>query len=420
MVTVLIVDDDPSAQRLVMRILTKHFDVACLDAPNGAVALDLLLSRPVDLVVLDLEMPVLDGIKTLEVMRQTPTLRALPVVLVTGRPDEDRVRMALQLGLTTVLVKPFSEEALSARVRPILAAAARQRGSERRQARRLALRPQQTVLVVEHDQATRELLAATLHGTVHVTTAENEFVAMSTYASLAPDVVWLGSTSGVWSRTQLQNAIRELPRAKPVSFVGSLPREELAAAAASGAYDAVARRTRDASELETDLVRILEASTAVHVVLRPGGPPVGAILGSLAEIGLAIRPSAAAAPLEVPRTAVASGVLNVADVSVILNLRTSPAGAVELAGQDARRSPDVISEDHALAVLRNSMEAWVSMAATSLAMAGFAAQREHITAIWSQQPPPISGRDHATWRQFATGRGQPLLAIVRLGRSATT
>ena len=413
MPTVLIVDDEPSLRRLVSRYLSSSFDVTCLEAPDGAAALERLVSTPVDVVLLDLDMPVMDGIKALEIMRQTPALRALPVVLLTGRPIESRIKAAMSLGLATVLLKPFSEEALCARVRPILGMHATAGGIERRQAKLLMLREHQTVLVVESDATRRQLLAAALGRAARVTVAENEFVAMTIASTLAPDVVWLGETSGVWSRDQVQSAMRDLPYRQTVNFVASLPKDQLVAAAASGKYAAVIRRTADGAELETELVRVLDPIAAAHVLLRPDSPLVRSIFGSLSEVGLPIT----AAPTEISlagRHAVASAVLNVTGARVVVGVSLPAVGALELADQNGGHGADEASETRALAGLRRAIDAWARLTATSVTLSGLAVEVEPARAQWSDQPPPAIDHRLQSGRHFVTGSGSPLFASLTL------
>jgi EAL domain-containing protein (putative c-di-GMP-specific phosphodiesterase class I)/DNA-binding response OmpR family regulator len=113
---VLITDDDPSIRSFLDAALRREgFDT--LLAENGRQALDRLGERPVDVVLLDLHMPVMDGLRTLREIRASEQFSTLPVILVTGAGDEaDRVR-GLESGADDYLSKPIAVRELAARVR---------------------------------------------------------------------------------------------------------------------------------------------------------------------------------------------------------------------------------------------------------------------------------------------------------------
>jgi two-component system, OmpR family, KDP operon response regulator KdpE len=113
---ILVVDDEPRYQRLLeANLLTEGYEV--LTASDGMQALDTLSATPVDLILLDVMMPKLDGFATCQRIRQYSNV---PIIMLTARGEEqDRVR-GLDLGADDYLVKPFSATELLARVRAVL------------------------------------------------------------------------------------------------------------------------------------------------------------------------------------------------------------------------------------------------------------------------------------------------------------
>jgi CheY-like chemotaxis protein len=105
--TVLIVDDEP-VNRLVLARMVEHFGAHPLEAASGAEALELLGARPVDLVLLDIHMPQMSGIQTLERLRSEPGPNCdVPVVAVTGDTSRHR-REYVALGFDDYANKPIS------------------------------------------------------------------------------------------------------------------------------------------------------------------------------------------------------------------------------------------------------------------------------------------------------------------------
>jgi CheY-like chemotaxis protein len=121
---VLVVDDDPGVRSGLRRILVREFGVEVIEAGDGVKALETLVRQPCDLVLLDMKMPVLDGLRTLQAVRRSPDHGALPVLMLTGTTDAGLVREAARLGVAGYLVKPVEPRLLLERVGEALARAA--------------------------------------------------------------------------------------------------------------------------------------------------------------------------------------------------------------------------------------------------------------------------------------------------------
>lgn len=113
---ILIVDDEPRYLRLLeANLRTEGYEVVA--AQDGLQAIDVFSSQPIDLILLDIMMPRLDGFATCQRIREFSNV---PIVILTARGEEqDRVR-GLDLGADDYLVKPFSATELLARVRAVL------------------------------------------------------------------------------------------------------------------------------------------------------------------------------------------------------------------------------------------------------------------------------------------------------------
>jgi YesN/AraC family two-component response regulator len=104
--TILVVDDDPGTLEMHARIVRAHSAThRVLMARNGREALDTLQSERVDLMLLDLQMPELDGFGVLEAMREKETTRDVPVIVVTGQVLTENDMARLDRGVAIVLSK---------------------------------------------------------------------------------------------------------------------------------------------------------------------------------------------------------------------------------------------------------------------------------------------------------------------------
>jgi CheY-like chemotaxis protein len=104
--TVLIAENE-STNRLLMEQILRFAGYDCRTAGNGREALELLEAGPVDMVLLDLSMPVLDGYLTTQLIRQRPDGADLPIIAVTAHSLSTDRDEALHQGFTDYLTKPF-------------------------------------------------------------------------------------------------------------------------------------------------------------------------------------------------------------------------------------------------------------------------------------------------------------------------
>ncbi|OQY18554.1 MAG: hypothetical protein B6I36_06675 [Desulfobacteraceae bacterium 4572_35.1] len=108
---VMVVDDSLSVRKYASMILEGN-SIDCITATNGLEALEMLDEEEVDLIVTDLEMPVMHGYEFLTEIKRRPALRNIPVAVITSRSGAQHQEKAFSLGAIDYLVKPFDEDAL--------------------------------------------------------------------------------------------------------------------------------------------------------------------------------------------------------------------------------------------------------------------------------------------------------------------
>ena len=109
---ILVVDDDAMNLKRTRMILEKYYNV--LLAESGREALDKIKCEKIDLILLDIAMPVMDGLETFKRMKESNV--EIPVIFLTASGYEDDVRTAINLGAVNYLKKPFFPEELLKRV----------------------------------------------------------------------------------------------------------------------------------------------------------------------------------------------------------------------------------------------------------------------------------------------------------------
>ena len=122
--TLLVVEDEEMLRR-VMKELLEREGFRVFEAADGVAALEELDRHAPDLMVLDLNLPRLDGYGVLSHLRARPATAKLPVIVLTAKGDEESEVRVFEFGATDYLTKPFRARALSARINAILERAAR-------------------------------------------------------------------------------------------------------------------------------------------------------------------------------------------------------------------------------------------------------------------------------------------------------
>jgi chemosensory pili system protein ChpA (sensor histidine kinase/response regulator) len=108
---VMVVDDSVTMRKVTGRVLERHnFEV--VTAKDGIDALERLAERVPDLMLLDIEMPRMDGYELATQMKADPHLRDVPIVMITSRTGEKHRQRAFEIGVERYLGKPYQEPEL--------------------------------------------------------------------------------------------------------------------------------------------------------------------------------------------------------------------------------------------------------------------------------------------------------------------
>ena len=133
MKSIVIVDDSPTIRRMVRTALSGIPASRFIEAASGLEAIEQLTLAPVGLIVLDLNMPDMHGIEVLRFVRRHPAYRALPVIVLTTRGDDESRRTALDAGATLYMTKPFLPQVLAERASELFAGRKREKEEQRGQ-----------------------------------------------------------------------------------------------------------------------------------------------------------------------------------------------------------------------------------------------------------------------------------------------
>jgi len=117
---VLIVEDEQDIAGLIKHTLERGGEIEAQTVDSGDAALKAVTDRPPDLMILDLNLPVMGGLEVCRVLRSRPQTAKLPIIMLTARTGESDRVTGLDVGADDYVTKPFSLRELAARVRAVL------------------------------------------------------------------------------------------------------------------------------------------------------------------------------------------------------------------------------------------------------------------------------------------------------------
>jgi two-component system chemotaxis response regulator CheY len=116
----LVVDDSPTIRRMVIASLKDVCTGGFSEAATGLDAIEQLALGPIDLIVLDLNMPDMHGLEVLKFVRSHQAYQGIPIVVLTTRSDDASRGTLMAAGASLYMTKPFAPQALATEVRAIL------------------------------------------------------------------------------------------------------------------------------------------------------------------------------------------------------------------------------------------------------------------------------------------------------------
>ena len=112
--------DDSKTIRMIVKKAFKPYDCELFEAENGVEGLATAAKEKPGLIVLDITMPVMNGIEMLEKLKSEPDLKEIPVIMLTAESGRDVIMNIVKMGAKDYIVKPFKGEQLIERVKHLL------------------------------------------------------------------------------------------------------------------------------------------------------------------------------------------------------------------------------------------------------------------------------------------------------------
>jgi two-component system, chemotaxis family, chemotaxis protein CheY len=110
--TFLVVEDSPTMRQLISFSLKRFRNARIIEAVDGVDALKKLSGEKIDLILTDINMPVMDGLKLVSLVRQNAQLKAIPIIIITTEGAEEDRERGLALGANAYISKPIQSSHL--------------------------------------------------------------------------------------------------------------------------------------------------------------------------------------------------------------------------------------------------------------------------------------------------------------------
>jgi CheY-like chemotaxis protein len=285
----LLVDDDPNIRGIVRRVLTRQFDaLEIVECENGLEAIELLSAGEYDFILLDVSMPLMDGLDVLQSVRRAPVIAKIPVIMMTGNNDEHTIRQAMKLGVSDFILKPIHPTQLCERVLKILThsnGSDERKGQARSAFRPLSLAPSTRVLLADGSAEFRQFFQKAVSSLCTVQTAASGLAAFQQCLEQPPYALFIGSELGLISGDVLVRKLRALPKLCVVRLIGIETERNLLQLRKRGIYEAVIIRSFVQEVFKEGIESLLRASVSTAAAI-PGVPDLKLLAISAAEESL--------------------------------------------------------------------------------------------------------------------------------------
>lgn len=118
--TFLVVEDSPTMRQLISFSLKRFKGCKIVEAVDGVDALKKIASERIDVILTDINMPVMDGLKLVSLIRQNPDLKNLPIIIITTEGAEEDRQRGLALGANSYIAKPIQSSHLIKTIQELL------------------------------------------------------------------------------------------------------------------------------------------------------------------------------------------------------------------------------------------------------------------------------------------------------------
>lgn len=262
--------DDSKTVRIIVNKAFKSFDCQIVEAANGVEGLAAAAKEQPNIILLDITMPVMDGVEMLTRLKADPALKGIPVIMLTAEGGRDQVLKIAKLGIRDYIVKPFKEDVLIEKVSKVIELKSKSDGPQKV---RTIFDPA-TILVVDDKPAIVQQIQEGLKHTpwkLHGVTATGEAIDFA--GKTIPDLVITSLSLPDDGGFTLFRLLRQNPKTKNTPVFGLVVKTETAAQqqAQQVGFSQLITKPIDLSDVETKIIRALNLDTSGRYFAHENG-----------------------------------------------------------------------------------------------------------------------------------------------------
>ncbi len=291
--------DDSKTVRIIVKKAFKGYDCDILEAGNGVEGLAVAAKETPDLILLDVTMPVMDGVEMLTKLKADPALKGIPVMMLTAEGGRDHVLKIAKIGVRDYLVKPFKEEVLIEKAGRVIDLKPLSEGP----AKAKSIFDPADILVVDDKPAIIQQIQEGLKHTpwkIHGVSTQGEAIDFCTRTP--PDIIIVSLSLPEESAFTLFRLVRTNIKTKYTPVFALVVKTEVSQQqqAQTVGFSAIITKPIDMSELETKMAKAMNLDTSQRYYAIEGDSmimrlPENCSPAVLAEAGLYLKPKFAEA-----------------------------------------------------------------------------------------------------------------------------
>ncbi|MGD8779684.1 MAG: response regulator [Ignavibacteria bacterium] len=219
MFKVLVIDDDPNVNLFISRLLTKKFKCEVVTAVNGLEGLSKIKEDNPEVVFLDVTMPVMDGIETLQAIRSDNNYKKLPVVMLTAVREKDVVGKVMNMNIIDYVLKPLMYDETFKRIKEIFDKIRELQKAEKDAEEEISKNiKKEKLLVVDTDKKFIDNFKNVLGNNYKIFECDNGADGMKIFMKEKPPIVCLGENLPLLNEKMLAKKIKNSDASQDVTI----------------------------------------------------------------------------------------------------------------------------------------------------------------------------------------------------------
>ncbi len=291
--------DDSKTVRIIVRKAFKPYDCDIIEAGNGVEGLAVAAKETPSLILLDVTMPVMDGVEMLTKLKSDPALKGIPVIMLTAEGGREHVLKIAKIGVRDYLVKPFKEEVLIEKcgrvldLKPIAEAPAKARS---------IFDPADILIVEDKPAIIQQIQEGLRHTPWKIKGVGTQAEVLGHCVHTTPDLILVSLSLPEEAAFTLFRHIRTGIKTKYTPVFGLVVKTELGQQqqAQTVGFSAIITKPIDMAELETKIAKAMNLDTSLRYYSMEGDVmvmtlPENCAPAVLAEVGAYLKPKFAEA-----------------------------------------------------------------------------------------------------------------------------